>query len=58
MAKVVGGGPEGILRRVVKREQRKNFTIDTLKCGHYVCDYDNRRPVYRRCVQCLPFPEE
>src|SRR5262249_41674193 len=46
--------PRAPRRRVVAREQCPNYTRDTLDCGHVVTDYDNRRPVTRRCGWCEP----
>lgn len=40
------------LRAVVGREQKGNYTVDTLECGHTLADHDNRRPTRRRCWRC------
>lgn len=57
MAAVSGGGPDGALRRVVGRVSHPNYTEDALECGHTVDDYDNRRPLRRRCLACAEAAE-
>jgi len=43
------------LRKVVRRVQWLNSTVDELECGHDYQDFDNRRPKRRHCVKCSPF---
>lgn len=41
------------LQRVVAREQKQNYLLDTLACGHQIADYNNRTDVKRRrCTYC------
>lgn len=44
--------PGDPLRIVASRRHTTNYTLDRLECGHEIADYDNRRPLRRRCRAC------